>query len=102
MSYLIVALKAVGALLIGYASCLLFYRFVWDVLVKQYSLSNKARILYVSYVLMAFELFLGAGLLTTLASPSWSDIGKLVAIAVLRTVLKYALKREMNYQQKQA
>ena len=44
----------------------------------------------------ALELLLGADVLATAVAPSWDDIGKLAAIAELRTALNYFLGKELK------
>ena len=39
---------------------------------------------------------LGAHILETAVTPSWDDIGKLAAIAVIRTFLDYFLGRDVS------
>jgi uncharacterized membrane protein len=55
-----------------------------------------ARIVFGSGVAVSLELLLGADVLATAVAPSWDDIGKLAAIAVLRTGLNYFLERELK------
>jgi len=44
---------------------------------------------------------LGADILKTAITPSWDEIGKLAAIAALRTALNYFLERDLkNYENK--
>jgi len=50
-----------------------------------------------SSVAVALELMLGADVLATAVAPSWNDIGKLAAIAVIRTALNYFLERELRH-----
>lgn len=45
---------------------------------------------------IALEFLLAADILRTAVAPSWEDIGKLGAIAVLRTMLNYFLEREIK------
>lgn len=40
--------------------------------------------------------WLAADILRTAIAPSWDDIGKLTAIATLRTLLNYFLQREID------
>jgi uncharacterized membrane protein len=48
---------------------------------------------------IALELLLGADILKTAIAPSWDEIGKLAAIAALRTALNYFLERDLkNYE----
>ena len=48
------------------------------------------------YLALALEFQLGADILSTAIAPSWEQIGKLGAIAVIRTALNYFLMREMS------
>jgi uncharacterized membrane protein len=45
---------------------------------------------------LALEFQLGADILSTAIAPSWDEIGKLGAIAVIRTGLNYFLSIEMR------
>jgi len=47
------------------------------------------------YLALALEFQLGADILSTAISPSFDDIGKLAAIAAIRTVLQFSLTREL-------
>lgn len=47
-------------------------------------------------LVMALEFLLAADILRTAVAPTWSDIGKLASIAVLRTLLNYFLERELK------
>jgi uncharacterized membrane protein len=49
---------------------------------------------------MQDEFMLAADILKTAISPTWDDIGKLAAIAVLRTALNYFLEREIRASEK--
>ncbi len=57
----------------------------------------QARITFGSAVAVSLELLLGADVLATAVAPSWDDIGKLAAIAVLRTALNYFLEKELKH-----
>ncbi|MEO7991795.1 MAG: DUF1622 domain-containing protein [Chryseolinea sp.] len=46
---------------------------------------------------LALEFLLAADILRTAVAPNWDDIGKLAAIAVLRTLLNYFLERELKH-----
>ncbi len=46
------------------------------------------------YLALALELQLAADVLSTVLSPSWQDLGKLAAIAAIRTALNYFLAKE--------
>ncbi len=45
---------------------------------------------------MALELELGADILRTAVAPTWTEIGQLGAIVVLRTALNFFLQQEID------
>lgn len=51
---------------------------------------------YSQWLLAALTLQLGADILETAVAPSWKEIGKLGAIAVIRTFLNYFLGMDMS------
>jgi uncharacterized membrane protein len=54
------------------------------------------------YVLLGLEFTLAADVVRTAISPSWDDIGKLGAVAVIRTFLNYFLERDIEHARAQA
>jgi uncharacterized membrane protein len=54
------------------------------------------RLQFGSSVAIALELLLAADVLSTAIAPEWDAIGKLAAIAVLRTALNYFLNKELK------
>jgi uncharacterized membrane protein len=56
---------------------------------------NRIRLTLSRYLALALEFQLGADILSTAIAPSWQEIGKLGAIAVIRTGLNWFLSREM-------
>ena len=48
------------------------------------------------YLLLALELQLAADILGTAVSPTWEQLGKLAAIAAIRTFLGYFLVEELR------
>lgn len=57
---------------------------------------NLTRLTLARYLALALEFQLGADILSTAIAPSWDQIGKLGAVAVIRTGLNYFLMREMR------
>jgi uncharacterized membrane protein len=60
------------------------------------SINQRIRIQFGSSLALTLELLLAADILATAIAPTWDDIGKLAAIAVLRTALNYFLERELK------
>ena len=54
------------------------------------------RLAFARHLALALELQLAADILSTSVAPSWDQIGKLAAIAVIRTALNYFLSREIK------
>lgn len=51
---------------------------------------------------LALEFLLAADILRTAVAPTWEELGKLAAIAVIRTGLNFFLNREMTQEEKRA
>jgi uncharacterized membrane protein len=48
------------------------------------------------WILLSLEFQLGADIVRTSISPTWEDLGKLAAIAAIRTVLSIFLERDLS------
>ncbi len=57
---------------------------------------HRVRLTLARYLSLGLEFQLGADILATAVAPSWEQIGKLAAIALIRTGLNYILMREMK------
>ncbi len=56
------------------------------------------RLILARYLALALEFELGADILGTAISPTWDQIGKLGAVAVIRTGLNFFLSTEMKHE----
>jgi len=63
---------------------------------------NGVRLTLARYLALALEFQLGADILSTAIAPTWDQIGKLGAIAVIRTALNFFLGREMREETERA
>jgi uncharacterized membrane protein len=68
---------------------------------EQYIANTLLRVQFGSSLTLALELLLAADILRTAVAPTWDDIGKLAAIAAIRTVLNYFLEKELRQMQQQ-
>lgn len=59
---------------------------------------QRVRLTLAHYLLVGLEFQLAADILSTAIAPTWDHIGKLSAVAVIRTVLNVVLKREMQHE----
>lgn len=51
---------------------------------------------FASWILLSLEFALGADIIRTAIAPTWDDIGKLAAIAAVRTALNFFLGRDLE------
>ncbi|QEL57495.1 DUF1622 domain-containing protein [Chromobacterium paludis] len=94
--WLKLGVEACGALIIGAGVLLAAGRCLRQRLAGQRSDYNQLRLTFARFLALALELQLAADILSTAVAPSWDQIGKLGAIAVLRTALNYFLAREIR------
>ncbi|WP_231881553.1 DUF1622 domain-containing protein [Deinococcus puniceus] len=57
---------------------------------------ERIRLDLARWLAVALEFTLAADILRTAIAPTWDEIGKLAAIATLRTLLNYFLQREID------
>lgn len=57
---------------------------------------KEAWVRFAVWLLLALEFELGADVIRTAISPTWTDIGQLGAIAAIRTVLNYFLEKDIE------
>ena len=86
----------IAALVIGIALLQFIYAYSKTFFDKQRHHTNALlRVKFGSALTLALELLLAADILITAIAPSWDDIGKLAAIATIRTLLNYFLEKEL-------
>ena len=100
VSWLKLLVELTGAAIIAIGIVLAFVGFVRVFIASEPENYNKIRLLLARYLALALEFQLGADILSTAISPSWDQIGKLGAIAVIRTALNYFLSMEMREERK--
>lgn len=90
-------IEILAAVVIGIALLRFLYQYIKNLAKPHIETENqKVRIQFGSSLTVALELLLAADILATAIAPTWDDIGKLAAIAVLRTALNYFLERELK------
>lgn len=87
-----------AAIIIGFASIKALLLYIRDLLILRNTLLPRIEIRQNlgRSLALALEFLLGADILQTAVAPTWDDIGKLAAIAVLRTGLNYFLAVELK------
>ena len=88
--------EVTGALVIGMGLLATLTTWIRSIRISSKDVFTETRLTLARYLALALELQLGADILSTAVSPSWDQIGKLAAIAVIRTALNYFLLRELH------
>jgi len=96
VQWLKLLIETVGAATVGIGMLLAMWQFARTLALRQPTDYNGIRLTLARYLALALEFQLGADILSTAIAPSWQEIGKLGAIAVIRTGLNYFLSREMD------
>jgi uncharacterized membrane protein len=95
--WLQLAVELGGALVIALGVALAFWHFArsarGDAQRRGYV---RVRLILAHYLALALEFLLAADILATAISPTWDQIGKLAAIAAIRTGLNFFLMQEME------
>ena len=94
--WLKLAVETLGAFVIGLGIVNAAYLFLRALVPPQVKNYNRVRLTLARYLALALEFQLGADILSTAVAPTWDQIGKLGAIAVIRTALNFFLTREMR------
>jgi uncharacterized membrane protein len=90
------AVEIIAAVVIGIAVLFAVKTYVMA-FVKGSAISQRdIRIKFGSSVAVALELLLGADVIATAVAPTWDEIGKLAAIATIRTALNFFLERDLK------
>ncbi len=100
VQWLKLGIEATGAAIICIGVAISLYQFLRSLVPPQMESYNRIRLTLARYLALALEFQLGADILSTAVAPSWDQIGKLGAIAVIRTALNYFLTREMQDERK--
>jgi uncharacterized membrane protein len=100
VEWLRLGVETVGAALVGIGVVVALVQLVRGSLGRERSAFTATRLTLARYLALALEFQLGADILSTAIAPSWQQIGKLAAIAVIRTGLNFFLSREMQEEQR--
>lgn len=94
--WLKLAIEATGAMIIGIGVVVAATRFTKTFFSPLRHDFTVIRLTLARFLALALEFQLGADILSTAVAPTWEQIGKLGAIAIIRTALNYFLTREMQ------
>ncbi|MEK8088320.1 DUF1622 domain-containing protein [Thermithiobacillus plumbiphilus] len=100
LQWLRLFIETTGAAIVGAGVIQVIFQLAMAAIKRREASYNAIRLTLARYLALALEFQLGADILSTAIAPSWDQIGKLGAIAIIRTALNYFLSREMAEERK--
>lgn len=102
VQWLRLGVETIGAIVIGVGIAMALWAFLRALAARKPANFNAIRLGFARYLALALEFQLGADVLSTAIAPTWSAVGRLAAIAIIRTALNYFLMREIEEESKRA
>jgi uncharacterized membrane protein len=96
VEWLRLAVEALGALTIAAGVAAVILGVAKHAATRSMDTFTPIRLSFARFLALALELQLAADILSTSVAPSWDRIGKLAAIAIIRTALNFFLSRELK------
>jgi uncharacterized membrane protein len=96
VEWLRLLVETLGALIIAAGVLIAVIGIARYALYRRGGAFTPIRLAFARYLTLALELQLAADILSTSIAPTWDRIGKLAAIAIIRTALNYFLSIEMK------
>jgi uncharacterized membrane protein len=94
-------IEAGGAIVIMIGAVVATVKFVVALSRRDINQFSAVRLTLARFLVLGLEFQLAADVLRTAISPSFEEIGKLAAIAAIRTILNYFLNREIAQEQRE-
>jgi len=94
-------IEACGAVVIMIGAAVAIVKFAVALVRRDINQFSSVRLSLARFLVLGLEFQLAADVLRTAISPSFEEIGKLAAIAAIRTVLNYFLNREIAQEQRE-
>ncbi len=92
-------IEACGAVVIMIGAIVAIAKFAVTLARRDINQFSAVRLSLARFLVLGLEFQLAADVLRTAISPSFTEIGKLAAIAAIRTLLNYFLNREIAQEQ---
>src|SRR5262245_63229434 len=90
--------EAAAVIIVAYGSAEAFVRLLWVVVTPGATHGARKAIWrrFGMWLLLGLEFELAADIIGSVLSPTWQELGKLGAIAVIRTFLNYFLEKDLE------
>ncbi|MGB3354526.1 MAG: DUF1622 domain-containing protein [Mycobacterium sp.] len=92
-------IEGCGAIVIMIGAIVAMVKFAIALVQRDINQFSAVRLSLARFLVLGLEFQLAADVLRTAISPSFEEIGKLAAIAAIRTILNYFLNREIAQEQ---
>lgn len=96
VEWLRLLVETLGAIVIAVGVIVAIVGLIRHAITERGTTFTPIRLAFARYLTLAVELQLAADILSTSVAPTWERIGKLAAIAVIRTALNYFLSKEIK------
>jgi uncharacterized membrane protein len=96
VEWLRLIVETLGAVVIAVGIAVAMAGLLRHALMRRGTSFTPIRLAFARYLTLALELQLASDILSTSVAPTWEGIGKLAAIAVIRTALNYFLNLEIQ------
>lgn len=94
-------IEGCGAIVIMVGAVVAMAKFLVTLVRRDVAGFSSVRLTLARFLVLGLEFQLAADVLRTAISPSFEEIGKLAAIATIRTLLNYFLNREIAQEQRE-
>jgi len=101
VGWLRLAIETVSIILVTVGAAVAVVLLVRTLVAPQTGSFNKVRLTFGRALVLGLEFQLAADIIGTAVSPSWDHLGKLGAIAVIRTFLNFFLTRELKEEEEE-
>jgi uncharacterized membrane protein len=101
VSYLRLAVEAVGAAIVGFGALSTAVVYVLSLLGIRERSNSEIRLSLGRYLALGLEFQIGSDILATAVTPTLEEVALLAAIVVIRTVLNYFLSKEIEHERQQ-
>ena len=102
VQWLRLVVETTGAIMVAIGLMVVVWAFVRVLMGRQEANYNQIRLSFARYLALALEFQLAADILSTAIAPGWEEIGRLGAIAIIRSALNFSLMKEMKEEQAQS
>ncbi|MEJ2091697.1 MAG: DUF1622 domain-containing protein [Syntrophobacterales bacterium] len=101
VGWLRLSLETVSIVLVSVGAVVAVFLLVRALLTPQIVSFNRVRLTFGRALVLGLEFQLASDIMGTAISPSWDHLGKLGAIAVIRTFLNFFLTRELKEEEQE-